>query len=331
MSLLTLKNQELLSFTAIAYHNFNMLYCIVFIYRINGAHGSLEFISKSIDRIRSILPNAKILIDLPGNKIRLNNIEKPIAIKYGDEINLSREHFNCSDFFDLVKNHMEFFTNEGQDTLLVIKHDRKSIQFKSLSNGVLLNNKGFTATGINKSLPFLFEKDKQLLQLIHLKSIDYAGLSFTRTYKDILTAKEYAGFNQQFMVKVETRDAIGDLKDIFSHSEYILIDRGDLSLEVGVENVPYYIDYVLKNKMAHNKIFIATQFLKFMETHPVPLLSEINDIYNTLQKDIEGIQLSEETAIGHFPVECLQVVSKIMDIIYSSNTRNKLNEICQRR
>ena len=298
-----------------------------FIYRINGAHGSIAFISNYVDRIRQSFPEAKILIDMPGNKIRLNNIERPITFKYGDKINLSRNNFNCSEFFPAVESDMRFSTNDGQDSFVVKYCDGDNIRFKSLSDGVLINNKGFTASGLNKSLPFLFEKDKQLLELMRLKSIDYAGLSFVRSLEDILSAEKISP-SQKFMVKVETKAAIKDLDRILSHSDFIIIDRGDLSLDVGYEYVPYYIDYILKCKKKHNKIFIATQFLKFMETHPAPLLSEVNDLYNAFKKNIEGIQLSEETAIGHFPIECLKLIGKIMDSIYSQEKKDKLNVIC---
>jgi len=92
-------------------------------------------------------------------------------------------------------------------------------------------------------------------------------------------------------------------------ADNILIDRGDLSAEVGLQNLPMYQEAVITNaRKLNRRVFLATQFLNNMLTHPIPLIAEAVDLYKTLKSDIQGIQLSEETAVGEYPVECVKYV-----------------------
>ena len=95
-----------------------------------------------------------------------------------------------------------------------------------------------------------------------------------------------------------------------------MVDRGDLSTEVGIEKIPAYQAHILNKALYFNKkVFLATQFLKNMEINPIPTIPEVIDLYNTLQMGIYGIQMSEETAVGKYPKECLEMIAKLMDEI----------------
>ena len=100
--------------------------------------------------------------------------------------------------------------------------------------------------------------------------------------------------------------------------EFILIDRGDLSTEIGIEKIPAYQRFIVNKALFCNKkVFLATQFLKSMELNPIPTIPEVIDLYNTLSSGIYGVQMSEETAIGQHPKECLDIIIKLMDEIDS--------------
>lgn len=101
--------------------------------------------------------------------------------------------------------------------------------------------------------------------------------------------------------------------EILNEVKFILIDRGDLSTEIGIEKIPAYQSYILNKANFYNKkVFLATQFLKNMEVNPIPSIPEVIDMYNTLRSGVYGLQMSEETAIGKYPKECLDVISKVM-------------------
>ena len=290
-------------------HNDNL------IYRINGAHGSFEVIEENILKIKEQVSNAKILIDLPGNKIRTANFEYGfIEVEKNQEFEISFHQFNYQDFYKHLKIGDMVLANDSIFRFEVVKVDKenKKIVFKSHSAGKLLNNKGFHIKGVSKTLPFLFEKDKKLIELANKYQIDFVGLSCVRDKQDIKEAKKFVK-NSQIIAKVETLSAVENLGDILNEVEYILIDRGDLSTDVGILNVPKFQKEIIQKTLFYNKkVFLATQFLKSMEHNPIPTFPEIIDLYNTLQKGIFGIQLSEESAVGKYPKECLKIVFDIL-------------------
>lgn len=289
-----------------------------FIYRINGSHGSIKDIEKTINEIKKQVRNANILIDLPGNKIRTSNIKIPIKLSKNKSFVLKQDQINFPDFYQHVKKGDIVYANDSIYTFKIKTITKDEIEFISLSNGELINNKGLHVRGINKTLPFLLKKDLEIIDLINKNNIKFVGLSFVRNIDDIHEAKKLIK-KSTIISKIETEDAVKNLSSILDSVEYILIDRGDLSTDIGLIKVPYYQRHIIEKALARNKkVFLATQFLKTMETMPIPTIAEVMDLTNTLKQGIHGIQLSEEVAIGKYPLECLSIIEKI--------EKNVLNE-----
>jgi len=283
-----------------------------YIYRINGAHGNMEHIESYIDYIYKHAPYAEILLDLPGNKIRTKNIITPLSFHAGESLRFNPDQFNYKGFFNLLKPNTLIYANDGLYCFEVLESNEEVLTVKAVHSGVLTDNKGFYSKGVSRKLPFFFEKDLALIDVAKKKGVKYLGLSFVRSVEDVKIAESHVNNKCELMTKVETADAVSNLSEILKYSKNILIDRGDLAGEIGIVNTPFVIEEVLRRaKTTENKVFIATQYLKFMEHSPIPLLSEVNDLYNTMKLDIEGIQLSEETAVGAYPVRCLQLINDI--------------------
>jgi pyruvate kinase len=291
------------------------------IYRINGAHGTVDDIEQYILEIRSQVKDAKILMDLPGNKVRTANLTYGyIDIEKDKEFSLLFSQMNYKEFFKHIKVGDVVWANDSIFQFIVkYKNiEEQKITFLSKSTGRLYDNKGMHVRGIHESIPFLFKKDKELIKLANKYSLDYVGLSFVRTQKDIQEAKKLINDDIKIISKVETIAAVDNLSDILSEVEYILIDRGDLSTEIGLAKVPTYQNHIIKKALFHGKkIFLATQFLKSMELNPIPTIPEVIDMHNTLKSGIYGIQMSEETAVGKYPKNCLDTIVEIMDEIKS--------------
>lgn len=291
------------------------------IYRINGAHGSIEDIEKYILEIRSQVEDAKILMDLPGNKIRTTNFQDGfIDVVENELFNLKFNQTNFQDFFKYLERGNIIWANDSIFKFEVkdIDFERSEISFLSHSTGRLLNNKGMHARGIHDTIPFLFDKDIELIKLANKHKLAYVGLSFVRTREDILEAKKLIHSDIAIISKVETIAAVKHLVDILNEVDYILIDRGDLSTEIGLEKVPAYQKYIIDKALFYGKkVFLATQFLKSMEYNPIPTIPEVIDMYNTLKSGIYGIQMSEETAVGKYPKNCLETICNLMDEINS--------------
>ena len=290
------------------------------IYRINGAHGSISDIEEYILAILDQVPEAEILMDLPGNKVRTACLDKPIKITKGQLFELEFGQTNYNQFYRHLNIGDVVWANDSIFEFSVDSIDtkRQVISFLSKSSGDLLNNKGMHVRGIHQDIPFLFNKDKALIDLANKYQLSFVGLSFVRDSADIRKAKALIDEDIQIISKVETKSAVDNLAQILKEIEFILIDRGDLSTEVGIEKIPAYQGFIVKKALYHNiKVFLATQFLKNMEANPVPTIPEVIDLHNTLCSGIYGVQLSEETAIGQYPEECLNTVVKTMGEIES--------------
>lgn len=282
----------------------------MYIYRINGAHGTIKDIEEYVNLIREQVPTADILMDLPGNKIRTANLTDPIILKKGEKFFLGYNQTNFKDYYKHLKAGDIVHANDSIFTFEVKSIKDGFIEFLSYSDGKLLNNKGMHVRGINEHLPFLFEKDKELIKLANQMNLSFVGLSFVRNADDVGIAKSLVQ-HSKLIVKIETKLAVENINSILDTNDYFLIDRGDLSTEVGLVNLSKYQRFIIEKTLTKNKnLFLATQFLKNMELNPIPSIAEIIDLVNTLKQGITGIQLSEETAVGKFPIKCLETLDE---------------------
>lgn len=279
------------------------------IYRINGAHGGLDDIRESIKEIRMQVPEAPILLDLPGNKVRTANINDGIELKKGYEFSIPSTCFNYKDFYKHLEPGMTAWANDSVFEFEVVSADSKKITFFSKSDGLLIRNKGIHVRGIHDKIPFLFEKDKQLIDLANECGLDYVGLSFVRTAENVKEAKALLNSGTKVISKIETLDAVKNIDDILPLVRYILVDRGDLSTDVGLINIPRFQRFIIEKARYYDvRVFLATQILKNMETKPIPTIGEAEALYEIYKSGVYGVQMSEETAVGQYVRECVKIL-----------------------
>lgn len=280
------------------------------IYRINGAHGEVSNIEGYVNEIRRQVHDADILLDLPGNKVRTKNLpDGGISIKKGKEFEIPSDCFNYTDFYKHLEPSMTVWANDSVFEFEVLSSDSNSIRLLSKSDGLLINNKGAHVRGIHKDIPFLFEKDRQLIELANKLSLSYVGLSFVRNASNVSEARNLINRSIQIITKIETLDAVNNINDILPLTEYILIDRGDLSTDIGIIKIPRYQKYIIEKALFYDvRVFLATQLLKNMETKPIPTIAEVESLYEIYKSGVYGIQMSEETAVGHYVKECVEML-----------------------
>ena len=282
------------------------------IYRINGAHGAIADVERSICNIRAQIPDAKILLDLPGNKVRTANIQAGIPLEKGKTFEVLSSQFNYPEFYRHITPGMTAWANDSVFEFEVVSVDREKIVFRSKSNGVLINNKGVHVRGIHRDIPFLFEKDRRLIALANQYKLDFVGLSFVRTPENVKEARTLIGNNTEIISKIETIDAVEHLNEILPLVPYILVDRGDLSTDIGIEKIPRVQKYIVEKALYFDvKVFLATQVLKNMETKPLPTIGEIEALYEIMKSGVYGVQMSEETAVGRYVVECVELLNQM--------------------
>jgi len=280
------------------------------IYRINGAHADREQAERLIAQVKDVLPDAKIMMDLPGNKIRTANLPEPIRLVKGEHFSLHDYEVNFPEFKKYLNKGDVILANDSTFTFEVEEIMRSSLKLLSHSDGLLFSNKGLNAKGVCKNIPFIFDRDRELIDLACSSGVDYVSLSFVRDAGDVRYVKKIIENKDiHIIAKIETLSAIHNLDSILDEVGSILIDRGDLSTEVGILGLAQAQEEIIESAQKKDKkIYLATHFLKNMETKPIPLISEVIDLMRTLKVGITGIQLSEETAIGKYPVECVKLV-----------------------
>lgn len=280
------------------------------IYRINGAHGDINDIEGYIQEIRRQIPNADILMDLPGNKVRTKELpDGGIKVEKGKEFFISSKCFNYAEFYKYLKPGMTAWANDSIFEFEVISSDENGIRFLSKSDGILIDNKGVHIRGIHEQIPFLFEKDRQLIELANKWSLEFVGLSFVRSPENIREAKSLLSRKIDIITKIETLDAVEKINDILPLTKYILVDRGDLSTDIGVDKIPRYQKFIIDKALFFDvKVFLATQILKSMETKPIPTIGEIESLYEIYKSGVYGVQMSEETAVGQFVKNCVKTL-----------------------
>ncbi len=282
------------------------------IYRINGAHGSVSEIEASVRNIRDQIPDAKILVDLPGNKVRTANIQTGIQLEKGKTFRLSNEQFNYQGFYQHLKPGMTAWANDSVFEFEVVSAGPGGIVFLSRSDGVLINNKGIHVRGVHADIPFLFEKDRQLIKLANRLRLDFVGLSFVRTPENVKEAQGLLEEGIEVISKIETVDAVEHINEILPLVKYILVDRGDLSTDVGISKIPRFQKYIIDKALYFDvKVFLATQVLKNMETKPIPTIGEVEALYEIMKSGVYGVQMSEETAVGQHVEECVRLLEEM--------------------
>lgn len=282
-------------------------------FRINGSHVLPEDVPQYTKAIKNAVGNKiKILLDLPGNKIRTNNILQPIVLKAGEEFDLRADQFNYAGFINFLKPGDQILANDSRYLFTVKQISDGIATFISKTDGLLLGNKGVHLSRPYPDLPILFERDKQLVEQAKNHGVTHLGVSFVRTADDIKTVREKAGKNLGLIVKIETAKAIENLDHILNEAEEFLVDRGDLSCDVGLETIERYQKQILhRAKQKGKKIFFATQFLTSMVESETPLIAEASSLADAFNCGVHGIQLSEETAIGKNPFAVLKFVNRV--------------------
>ena len=284
------------------------------ILRINGSHAKPGEIGPYVRAIRAALGRrARILVDLPGNKIRTSDLSQPIVLSAGKTFELRPADLNYPDFLRSLAKGDVLLANDSLFRFVVVEASAKRAVLRSDTDGRLIGNKGVHLTGKHPKMPFLFPRDRELIREALKHGVDVLGLSFVRDAADVREAKAaLRGKKMGLIVKVETSPALANLDEILGEAGEFLVDRGDLSCDVGIENVDRLQKLVLRRAHAAGKrVYFATQFLHSMVRNSVPLIAEACGLTDAIAAGVNGVQMSEETAVGEHPLAVLETVRRM--------------------
>ena len=297
--------------------------------RLNFSHGDFAEHQNRVDNIRKVMEKTGSIIaiiqDLGGPKIRIGTFrDKVVNLVRGktfilttDEIEGTEDkvHINYPALPKEVKPGIFIMLQDGAMKLEVVEVKGNDIITKVISGGHLAGRKGVNVPGANLSVKSLTEKDREDVQFGIKNKVDFVALSFVRHSSDIRELRELldkAGSKAGIIAKIETPEALADIDGIIEQSDAIMIARGDLAIEIPAEEVPLVQKLIIhKCNSAGKPVITATQMLESMVKNPVPTRAEVSDIANAIIDGTDAIMLSEETTLGDFPVEAVEVMTKV--------------------
>ncbi|MEG5159543.1 pyruvate kinase [Microcoleus sp. AT3-A2] len=299
--------------------------------RLNFSHGTEEDHQRSIRLIRQtsfeLNQPVAILQDLQGPKIRLGRFETgSIVVKNGDPFILTSRQVPGTELIssvtydplaDEVPEGAVILLDDGKVEMLVEKVDRaaRELYCRVVVGGPLSNNKGVNFPGVYLSIKALTDKDRKDLMFGLDQGVDWVALSFVRNPQDVLEIKELiasAGKQVPVIAKIEKHEAIEQMEEILTLCNGVMVARGDLGVELPAEDVP-----ILQKRLiaTSNRLGIpvitATQMLDSMVSNPRPTRAEISDVANAILDGTDAVMLSNETAVGKFPVEAVATMARI--------------------
>ncbi len=300
--------------------------------RLNFSHGDHDEHLTRIERIREISERLEkpigIMLDTKGPEIRTHKMaDKVVNITKGDTIRISMtevegtaEKFSVS--YDGLINDVEIgmpiLLDDGLVELQVteIDTDNQEIVTKALNSGALKNNKGVNVPGASLNLPGLTDKDRADIEFGIKNGINFIAASFVRRTSDVLEIKEileqHDALHVQIIPKIENQEGVDNLDEIISVADGLMVARGDLGVEIPVEEVPIVQkEMIEKCRRAGKPVITATQMLDSMQSNPRPTRAEASDVANAIFDGTDAIMLSGETAAGDYPVESVRTMSNI--------------------
>lgn len=304
--------------------------------RINLSHADEEGILKTISVVREVrkacnLPVA-IMYDTKGPEFRtLKFKDGGVTLKKGDTIKMSKscvqgneEEFgvNHSDAIDFIKIGDKVLIDNALLELEVIEKENDFVMLEALGDGKIQNHKTINVPGVNLKLDFMSDEDKKDISFAAQHSCDYLALSFVNTKEDVSKAREIikkAGGDALIISKIESHMGIENIDEIIDESDGIMVARGDLGVEIPMEELPTIQKSIIRKCRQKGKFaIVATEMLASMYESPRPTRAEVSDVANAILDGTDCVMLSGETTIGKYPAEAVEIMSRICEHVEST-------------
>lgn len=309
------------------------------VFRLNFSHGTLEQKGQIIQIIRNISNSIDrsigILADLSGPKLRVGNVPNDrMDLHEGQQIRLTsvqgvssqeRLSVNFEGLHDIILPGRMILLDDGTVRLRVKEIEGQDVICEAMEACTIKSKKGVNLPGTHLPIPALTEKDKVDMKFAVENRVDFIALSFVRTARDVIEAKElmheFGGEGIPLIAKIEQSEALDNLDGILEHSDGAMVARGDLGVEIPIQQVPAAQRMIIR-KCNHRAmpVITATQMLNSMIESPSPTRAEVTDIFNAILQGSDAVMLSGETAAGKYP---LRSVEMMLDVIKEADKNMK--------
>jgi pyruvate kinase len=309
--------------------------------RINFSHGDFESHREIIRRVRKVAEEldkiVAILADLPGPKIRIGKLEKePIMLHKGNLVTLTvdesssnsqRIFVNYKQLPESVVPGSLIYLSDGFIQLRCLEVSGKDVKCEVVIGGQLYSQKGLNLPGAKIFIDPVTEKDLKIVEFALNEDIDTFSISFIENAEDIHKVRDFAaarGKPVNIVAKIERRQAVDNIGEILIEADALMVARGDLGVEIPIQEVPSIQKELIQNaKLLGIPVITATQMLASMTDNIRPTRAEATDVANAILDGTDAVMLSEETAMGNYPVEAVEMMAKIARTTEEWRSRTK--------
>lgn len=296
--------------------------------RFNGAHLDMNKDPSIIDLIRKFSNDTiPIMVDLPGPKIRIGKLEEPIEFNLNDIIKFSWNteipghiFLDAGNIENNLKSGEVILLDDGNIKLVVKEVDENKIICIANSKVIVKSRKGVYLPALVRTGSYLADKEEELIKFVIENDLDFVACSYVRDENDIKEVmKIVKDYGIRVIAKIETAKALENIDSILKISDGIMIDRGDLSAETDIENIPKYQKRIIKRANFFGRpVIVATELLDSMIKKPKPTRAEVSDIANAILDGASALMLSGETAVGDYSIESLKTMVSIIENVENS-------------
>ena len=299
--------------------------------RLNFSHSTLRVHLARIQLIRKLNKkyhlNVKLLGDLEGYRIRIGRLRAGQAIKVnkGQIVWLTQENilgwgslipFDYKGPLNVIKKGQHIYIDDGNIALLVLGREKNKLNTRVIIPGLIKERKGINMPDIKLDFKGLTAKDKENIRFCMENKIDYIAQSFVRNKDDILIIREHLKdypYKYQIIAKIENREGIKNIDEIIKVCDGIMVARGDMGVSIPIYEVPIIQKEIIKKcNRAKKFVITATQMLESMTENRIPERAEVSDVANAILDGSDYVMLSAETAVGLYPVECVEMMNQII-------------------
>ncbi len=310
--------------------------------RINFSHATMKERKLDEDLIKrankELGANIATLYDTKGPDLRTGNFENDsITLVEGEKIRIVDEDvlgtsekisFNYKGILKDLKPGMSILVDDGFYKLIVESNDNDGgVTCKILNGGTIKSRRGVCIPGIKLDVPYISNEDEQDIKYACENDGDFLAISFVNCAEDIREVRKlcakYGKENMQIISKLETQYAMDNLDEIIDETDIVMIARGDLSTEVGVENLPLYQQMMIDScRKKGKRVIMATQMMSSMKKSIRPTNAEVTDVANAVLASCDAVMTSDETTIGKYPIETIRNMSEICKKVESYHKYN---------
>ena len=296
--------------------------------RLNMSHGDHNTHEKVIRSIKNINQKIKdsipVLMDLEGPEIRTGTLKNDLQLKEGDiitvsvgneDVETSSFSINYEDLINTLNEGDNITVDSGLINLKILKKNRGTMECRVIDGGMLKSQSHVNLPGIRINLPSITEHDKKHVLFGVEQGVDFIALSFVREANDVLELRELLGNKKnkiKIISKIEDQEGVDNIDEIIDVSDAVMVARGDLGIEIDLEELPnVQRTIVRKCQEKGRRVIVATHLLESMIENPIPTRAEVTDVANAVYSEVDAVMLSGETAVGKYPIRCIENIDKI--------------------